>query len=88
MKDTEIGAKEAKEHEQFDRMTVMTDVDPLYFTELSGRPVKEKFSLQQYLQDTRTVLKTRFLIGQERDNYICIDQQFQQELQCLEKIQV
>lgn len=66
----------------------MTDVDPEYFTELSGRPAKEKFSLEQYVLDTREVLRTRLLIGQEKDNCIRIDQQFEQESYRLQKIQV
>lgn len=66
----------------------MTDVDPEYFTELSGRPAKEKFSMEQYVLDMREVLRTRLLIGQERDDCIRIDQQFEQELRRLQKIQV
>lgn len=66
----------------------MTDVDPQYFTELSGRPVEEKFSLKQYIQNVREILKLKYLIGQERDDYIRIDQQFEQESCRLRKIQV
>jgi len=66
----------------------MTDVDPQYFTELSGRPVKEKFSLEQYVQDIREILKTKLLIDQEKDDCIRIDQQFEQETRRLQQIQV
>jgi len=66
----------------------MTDVDPEYFTELSGRPVKEKFSLEQYVQDIREILKTKLLIYQEKDDCIRIDQQFEQETRRLQQIQV
>jgi len=66
----------------------MTDVDPQYFTELSGRPVKEKFSLEQYVQDIREILKTKLLIDQEKDDCIRIDQQFEQETHRLQQIQV
>lgn len=66
----------------------MTDVDPGYFTELSGRPVKEKFSLEQYILDARDVLRKKLLIGQKRDDCIRIDQQFEQESHRLQKIQV
>ncbi|EFN78819.1 Coiled-coil domain-containing protein 37 [Harpegnathos saltator] len=65
----------------------MTDVDPEYFTELAGRPAKEKFSLEQYVLDTREVLKARLLIGQKKDDCIRIDQQFEQESYRLQKIQ-
>jgi len=66
----------------------MTDVDPQYFTELSGRPVKEKFSLEQYVQDLREILKTKLLIAQEKDDCIRMDQQFEQETRRLQQIQV
>jgi len=66
----------------------MTDVDPQYFTELSGRPVKEKFSLEQYVQDIREILKTKLLIDQEKDDCIHMDQQFEQETRRLQQIQV
>jgi len=66
----------------------MTDVDPQYFTELSGRPVKEKFSLEQYVQDIREILKTKLLIYQEKDDCIRMDQQFEQETRRLQQIQV
>lgn len=66
----------------------MMDVDPQYFTELSGRPVEERFLLKQYIQNVREILKLKYLIGQERDDYIRIDQQFEQESCRLRKIQV
>ncbi|XP_014489324.1 PREDICTED: coiled-coil domain-containing protein 37-like [Dinoponera quadriceps] len=69
------------------KVIAMTDVHPEYFTELSGRPVKEKFSLEQYILDIREVLRTRLLIGRERDDCIRIDQQFEQESNRLQKIQ-
>lgn len=77
---------EAKKHK--DEAIAMTDVDPQYFTELSGRPVKEKLSLDQYIQDIREVLKTKLLVGQEKDDCIRIDQQFEQETCRLRQIQV
>lgn len=66
----------------------MTDIDPQYFTELSGRPVQEKFLLKQYIQNIREILKMKYLIGQEKDDYIRIDQQFEEESHRLQKIQV
>jgi hypothetical protein len=86
--DVEIEAIEAKKHKTPEETIAMTDVDPEYFTELCGRSVKEKFSFQQYIRDTREILKTRLLIGQEKDYCIRIDQQFEQESNRLEKIQV
>lgn len=66
----------------------MTDVDPHYFTELAGRSVKEKFSLEKYVRDLREILKTKLLVGQEKDDCIRIDQQFEQEIYLLRQIQV
>lgn len=86
--DIEIEAEEAKKHKELDKVIAMTDVDPKYFTELSGRPVKEKFSLKQYIQDIREILKTKLLISQEKDDCIRIDQQFEQETRRLRQIQV
>ncbi|KYN44155.1 Coiled-coil domain-containing protein 37 [Trachymyrmex septentrionalis] len=83
----EIEAEEAKKHKELDKMIAMTDVDPQYFTELSGRPVKEKFSLKEYIQDIREILKTKLLISQEKDDCIRIDQQFEQETRRLRQIQ-
>ncbi|XP_011698548.1 PREDICTED: coiled-coil domain-containing protein 37-like [Wasmannia auropunctata] len=85
--DVEIEAEKAKKHKAVDKVIAMTDVDPQYFTELSGRSVKEKFSLEQYVQDVREILKTKLLIGQEKDDCIRIDQQFEQELRRLRQIQ-
>ncbi|XP_018314408.1 cilia- and flagella-associated protein 100 [Mycetomoellerius zeteki] len=79
--------EEAKKHKELDKVIAMTDVDPKYFTELSGRPVKEKFSLKQYIQDIREILKTKLLISQEKDDCIRIDQQFEQETRRLRQIQ-
>lgn len=86
--DVEIEAIEAKKHKDPEEAIAMTDVDPQYYTELCGRSVKEKFSLERYIQDTRETLKTRLLIGQEKDYCIRIDQQFEQESRRIERIQV
>ncbi|XP_020292521.1 cilia- and flagella-associated protein 100-like isoform X2 [Pseudomyrmex gracilis] len=83
----DIEAEEAKKHKDPSKIIAMTDVDPSYFTELSGRPVSEKFSLRQYIGDVQEVLKTKLLIGQNKDECIRIDQQFRQELNHLRKIQ-
>lgn len=84
--DIEKKTKEAQKHS--DKIIAMTDVDSQYFTELSGRPVKEEFSLNQYIQDMRDILKTKLLIGQEKDDCIRIDQQFEHESRRLQNIQV
>lgn len=84
--DVEIEMEEAKKHK--DKAIAITDVDSQYFTELSGRPVKEKFSLDQYVQDVRDVLKTKLFIGQKKDDCIRIDQQFEHESRRLQNIQV
>ncbi|KYM77055.1 Coiled-coil domain-containing protein 37 [Atta colombica] len=85
--DVEIEAEEAKKHKELDKVIAMTDVHPEYFTELSGRPVKKKLLLKEYIQDTREILKTKLLISQEKDNCIRIDQQFEQETHRLRQIQ-
>ncbi|XP_023289730.1 cilia- and flagella-associated protein 100-like [Orussus abietinus] len=68
------------------KIIAMTDVDPQYFTELRGRVVGQKFSKRQYVEDTRDVLRTRLLAGQERDECIRIDQQFEEEQRRLDKV--
>lgn len=77
-----------KKNKDADKAIAMTDVDPQYFIELSGRSVEEKFSLKQYIENIREILKMKHLIGQEKDDYIRIDQQFEQESHRLRKIQV
>ncbi|XP_072763361.1 cilia- and flagella-associated protein 100-like [Anoplolepis gracilipes] len=76
-----------KKYKDPDKVITMTDVDPQYFIELSGRPVGEKFSLKRYIENIREILKMKHLIGQEKDDYIHIDQQFEQESRRLRKIQ-
>ena len=68
--------------------TSITDIDPNYFKELSGRVSRERFSVRQYIDDTRQVLATRLLTGQERDDCIRIDQQFEQEQKKMDQIKV
>lgn len=79
---------ETNKKKYLDKIIAMTDVDPQYFTELSGRPVREKFLLKPYIQNIREILKMKYLIGQEKDDYIRIDQQFEEESHRLQKIQV
>ena len=67
----------------------MTDIDPTYFSELQGEiSIGERFSQQAYIEDARQVLRTRLLIGEERDVCIRIDQQFDEEHRRLENIKV
>ncbi|XP_076235040.1 cilia- and flagella-associated protein 100 [Calliopsis andreniformis] len=84
--DVEIEALEAKKHKDPDEMIAITDVDPEYFTELTGRPVKEKFSLREYIEDSREIFRTRLLAGQELDDCIRIEQQFVLEQKKLDEI--
>lgn len=64
----------------------MTDVDPQYFTELSGRVCKDRSTLRTYINDTQEVFRTRLLAGQERDDCIRIDQQFDEEQKRMDKV--
>ncbi|XP_057324313.1 uncharacterized protein LOC130666982 [Microplitis mediator] len=59
--------------------TAITDVDPGYFTDLAGRPIREKFSRRKYVEQVNKVLKTRLVAGYNRDHCIRIDQQFDEE---------
>ncbi|XP_046472629.1 cilia- and flagella-associated protein 100, partial [Neodiprion pinetum] len=84
--DVPIELEEAKTHKDPDKATAMTDVDPQYFTELRGRVIKDRSSLRTYIADTKEVFRTRLLAGQERDDCIRIDQQFDEEQKRLDKI--
>ncbi|OAD53367.1 Coiled-coil domain-containing protein 37 [Eufriesea mexicana] len=84
--DVDIEALEAKKHKDLDEAIAITDVDPQYFSELDGRIVKEKFSVRDYVEDTRDILKSRLLAGQEMDDCIRIDQQFVEEQRHLDEI--
>ncbi|XP_024940876.1 cilia- and flagella-associated protein 100 [Cephus cinctus] len=82
----EIEEDEAKVHKDMDKANAMTDIDPEYFTELRGRVIKDRSSLKKYVDDIREVLRTRLLAGQEKDDCIRIDQQFNEEQKRLDKI--
>lgn len=84
----ELEQDEAKHYTDPNAATSITDIDPDYFNEFKGRVSKERFSVRQYIDDTREVLITRLLTGQERDDCIRIDQQFEEEQKRLDKIKV
>lgn len=84
----DIEALEAKKHKDLDEGIAITDVDPQYYSELNGRVVKEKFSVGDYVRDTREIFRARLLAGQETDDCIRIDQQFVEEQKMLDKIKV
>lgn len=84
----DIEALEAKKHKDLEEAIAMTDVDPQYFSELGGGLVREKFSVRNYVEDTREILKVRLLAGQEMDDCIRIDQQFVEEQKRLDEIKV
>ena len=86
--DVDIEALEAKKHKDLDEAIAITDVDPQYFSELDDRLVREKFSVRNYIEDTREILKARLLAGQEMDDTIRIDQQFVEEQKRLDQIRV
>nr|XP_034180476.1 uncharacterized protein LOC117604486 [Osmia lignaria] len=84
--DVDIEAFEAKKHKDLHEGIAITDVDPEFFKELAGRVVKEKFSVNEYVNDIRNIFKARLLAGQEMDDCILIDQQFVEEQRILNKI--
>ncbi|XP_053998659.1 uncharacterized protein LOC128887143 [Hylaeus anthracinus] len=83
--DVEIEKLEAKKHKDPDEAIAITDVDPEFFQGLSGRVVKERFSVHTYVNDNREILKTRLLAGQALDDCIRIEQQFVEEQKRLDK---
>ena len=84
----DIEALEAKKHKDLEEAIAITDIDPQYFSELDDRLVREKFSVRNYIEDTREILKARLLAGQEMDDCIRIDQQFVEEQKRLDQIRV
>ncbi|KAK1124334.1 hypothetical protein K0M31_006703 [Melipona bicolor] len=84
--DVDIEVLEAKKHKDLEEAIAITDIDPQYFSELDDRLVREKFSLRNYIEDTREILKARLLVGQEMDDCIRIDQQFVEEQKRLDQI--
>lgn len=84
----DIEALEAKKHKDLEEAIAITDIDPQYFSELDDRLVREKFSIRNYIEDTRKILKARLLAGQEMDDCIRIDQQFVEEQKRLDQIRV
>lgn len=87
--DVEVEADESAVHKDLEKVTAITDIDPNYFTEVKGRlGVGERFSRQRYIEEAREVLRTRLLIGVQRDDCIRIDQQFDEEERRLNDIKV
>ncbi|KOX74378.1 Coiled-coil domain-containing protein 37, partial [Melipona quadrifasciata] len=84
--DVDIEALEAKKHKDLEEAIAITDIDPQYFSELDDRLVRETFSVRNYIEDTREILKARLLAGQEMDDCIRIDQQFVEEQKRLDQI--
>ncbi|XP_015111833.1 uncharacterized protein LOC107037685 [Diachasma alloeum] len=67
------------EKEDYQAPLAMTDIDPGYFTDLTGRPIREKFSGRRYVEQARQVLRARLLAGFARDDCMRIDRQFAEE---------
>ncbi|KZC05738.1 Coiled-coil domain-containing protein 37 [Dufourea novaeangliae] len=84
--DVNLEVLDAKKHKDLDEAMAITDVDPGFFKAFSNRVVKEKFSVQEYVDDLREIFKTRLLAGQETDDCIRIEQQFVEEQKRLDKI--
>lgn len=80
--------KEKKKHKELKEIFAITDINPEYFTETAGGLVKEKFSLCQYIDDLRQILRSKLLAGEQRDLCILIEQQFDEERRRLSKIKV
>nr|XP_050844610.1 uncharacterized protein LOC127061583 isoform X1 [Vespula vulgaris] len=78
--------KEKKKHKELKEIFAITDINPEYFTETAGGLVKEKFSLCQYIDDLRQILRSKLLAGEQRDLCILIEQQFDEERRRLSKI--
>ncbi|KAL2725169.1 coiled-coil domain-containing protein 38-like [Vespula squamosa] len=78
--------KEKKKHKELREIFAITDVNPEYFTETAGGLIKEKFSLCQYIEDLREILRNKLLTGEQRDLCIHIEQQFDEERRKLSKI--
>ncbi|KAI4491877.1 hypothetical protein M0804_003269 [Polistes exclamans] len=78
--------EEKKKHKELKDAFAITDVNPEYFIETTERLVKEKFSLRQYINDLREILRTKLLVGEQRDLCIHIEQQFDEEIRRLNKI--
>ncbi|XP_063995870.1 centrosomal protein of 83 kDa-like isoform X2 [Diachasmimorpha longicaudata] len=67
------------EKEDYQAPLAMTDIDPGYFIDLTGRPIREKFSGRRYVEQARQVLRARLLAGFARDDCMRIDRQFAEE---------
>lgn len=70
------------------RPLAITDIDPGYFTDLNGRPIRDKFSKYEYVNQIRKILKARLTVGYKRDECMRIDQQFAEEQKRLSNIEV
>lgn len=74
--------------DEYSGPTAMTDIDPGYFTDLNGRPIREKFSSKRYIEQTKKVLRGKIIAGYFRDECMRIDQEFSMESKKIADIEV
>lgn len=55
------------------------DLDDQYFAAIKGRPIKEKFSLKDYVNDVRETFRTKLKTGFLQDEVYLIDEQYLNE---------
>lgn len=66
--------------------SITDTVDPEFFTIVSGKPIREKFDIRNYLQDLQSLFLINLQIGYKRDETLLIEEQFRQEKSQLEDI--
>lgn len=74
-----------KEPEQQSMRTIL-DIDPEFFTIVTGRPIKEKFNVKQYVEHMRQVLRTKIVTGFREDEMMLIQENFLQEQKVIDEI--
>lgn len=74
-----------KEPEQQSMRTIL-DIDPEFFTIVTGRPIKEKFNVKQYIDHMRQVLRTKIVTGFREDEVMLVQENFLQEQKVIDEI--
>ncbi|KAJ8975192.1 hypothetical protein NQ317_014914 [Molorchus minor] len=60
-------------------MKTIVDIDPDYFNDVEGRPIKEKFDIRDYVETVRQCLRTKIVTGYREDDLMLLKENLELE---------
>ncbi|XP_065160257.1 LOW QUALITY PROTEIN: uncharacterized protein [Atheta coriaria] len=66
--------------------TTILDIDPEFYSIVSGRPITVKFNLQEYMNTARDILRTKIVTGYRMDDALLIEENLLEEQNMIEEI--